>query len=136
MSSYHIIDEPKPRLYENLIVNPIIILFVSIIVPLIWMPPMLGKYWIPLVWLVLNGYFLGSPTFWKEVFIAIGGGVCMIAAFLFLGIMHQQGLSESIMPYIFILLQAILFFTIYLIVFSQSAPYEIHEYVNDEGTEN
>ena len=39
MQRYQIIDEPKTKPYEYLIVNPIVILLAGILVPLIWSPP-------------------------------------------------------------------------------------------------
>lgn len=138
MNRYQIIDEPKPKKYARLIVDPLAILFVSIIVPAFWMPPFMGKFWIPIVWILANGYFMGSPTFKKEVLIAIIGGLSLIALAFLMGYIlstyHQPNIVESIGPYFRVLMQGTLFFTLYLIVFKQASPYAIHEYLKEQNT--
>jgi len=133
MDSYQIIDEPKSRGYENLILNPLVILFLGIVVPIFWQPPLFGRFWMPVVWLLANGYFLGSPTMLKEVLIGIVGCLCIAGSFLLLMYLHQeQELWRFLVPYFKIFTQAILFFTLYLIVLAQSGPFSIHEYIKEQ----
>jgi len=133
MSNYQIIDEPKPKKIENFIVDPIIILLASIFIPFILNPPMFGKYWMPIVWLLANGYFLGSSTIWKEVIISFIGSILLVGLIiLFLYFYQNPGLGDFITPYLRIIIQATLFLTLYLIVFTQANSYSIHEYLKEQ----
>lgn len=133
--SYHIIDEPKPRMYENLILDPVIILFLSIIVPLFWNPPMAGKFWIPLLWLISNGFLLGSPTLRREIGFAFGGAVLLFITFYGLGVAISNEFKQAV-PYLIIILHGILFLTLYMIVFAQTSAYGIHEYLKRQRKNN
>ena len=134
MSAYKIIDEPKPTIYSNLVVNPIFILFASILLPLFFSLPWYGRFWIPLVWIVLNGFLLGSPTRIKEAVIAICG--CLFLVLLYNAIVFlaetDPVTARTFIPYYRILNQGVIFFVLYLIVFYQSAPYAIHEYLKEQ----
>lgn len=137
MSQYQIIDEPKVKPQQHLIVNPIIILLVGILMPLVWTPPFYGRVWIPLVWIVINGYLLGSPTFKSEVIIAILGGIFWFAlpysmVFILMTIGQHELVNVSV-PYLRIANNGIFFLTLYLIVFRQSIPYELFCYFKDKG---
>jgi hypothetical protein len=134
---YIIVDEPKQKYSEHLIVDPTAILFVSFFVPLFWLPPMGGRFWMPLVWTVLNGYFLGSPTLKKEAWISVAGLLGIVALFIGLGIYGgartEPFTLEQIAPYIRLAINAILFTTLYITVFTQSNAYELFKYMkNDE----
>lgn len=136
MSSYQIIDEPHPGAYENLIVNPVTILFLSIFIPFFMDLPFYGKFWMPLVWLTANGHFLGSPTRWKETFIAIGGlAIILVLSGIILTLFDSdETLASFILPYYRIVTQAVLFFTLYIIVLYQSAPFSLREYLKQHRT--
>lgn len=136
MTDYIIIDEPKARLTENLIVNPLIILLAGVFLPLIWSPPLHGRIWLPFLWLALNGYALGSPTLAKEIALGIAGfaswfGFIYAVAYSldFLGRFH---LFTEFVPYIRIINQGIFFIFLYLIVFLQAVPYALHEYLKEQ----
>ena len=134
MSHYHIIDEPKPKRHERFIVDPLGIFFVSVFVPLFWMPPLLGKFWIPIIWLLANSYLLGSPTFRKEIVIAVLGCLSFVGVWLSIGFITQNKEQlTTIVPYIKVLTQAVFFFTLYMIVFQQAGSFAIHEYVKEQG---
>ena len=134
MSAYKIIDEPKPTIYSNFVVNPILILFASILLPLFFTLPWYGRFWMPLVWIVLNGFLLGSPTRIKETVIAIAG--CIFFALLYNAVVYlaetDPTAANMVIPYYRILNQGAIFFVLYLIVFYQSAPYAIHEYLKEQ----
>lgn len=134
MSSYQIIDEPKVRGREHLIVNPIIILFVAIFLPLIWMPPYFGRWWMPLVWLGINGYLLGSSTLKKEIVTSIVGVVLMVGlffTFVFFKSAEPFKQFESYYRYMFIILNGLFFLILYLVVFRQSVAFEIYSYIKE-----
>ncbi|WP_157678255.1 hypothetical protein [Oleiphilus messinensis] len=137
MQTYQIIDEPKPRAYENLVTDPLAIFFVCMFVPFLWMPPLLGKYWIPPLWLLLNSFFMGSPTFKKEVLIVALGTIGLFALFVGFGVLadrtDQELFTEQFAPYLRVLAQAGFFFTLYLIVTKQAGPYEIHKYLKEQA---
>ncbi len=134
MSHYQIIDEPKPKRHERFIVDPLAIFFVCVFVPLVWSPPLLGQFWIPIIWLLANGYLLGSPNFKKEILIAVLGCFSFIGVWLSMGFMTQdKEYIVTLVPYIRIFTQAIFFFTLYMIVFQQAGPFAIHEYVKEQG---
>ena len=135
MSSYQIIDEPKPSVYQNLAVNPVVILFATLLIPIFINLPFYGRFWMPLVWIVLNGMFMGSPTKIKELVIAIVGVVIMVMLF-FLTIHVAETYTEiggKVFPYFRIIVQGVLFFTLYLIVFYQMTPYSIIEYIKGQN---
>lgn len=128
MKSYQIIDEPKPMAYKQFITDPLAIFMVSILIPVLWTPPLLGKYWVPLVWLITNGYLLGSPTLRKEVLTALVGGTLFFLMFF-----YQLQIDSAAAPYLKILAHGIFFFTLYTIVFAQSGPYDIYAYIKSLG---
>mgnify|MGYP000232159733 CR=1 FL=1 len=138
MNSYQIIDEPKPKSYERFVVDPLAILFVSIIVPLFWVPPLMGKFWIPVIWILANGYFMGSPTLKRELLIAVLGLIGFLILVFAIGFIvshyNQPDIADSIGPYFQILMQGTFFFTLYLIVFKQAAPYAIHQYLKEQSS--
>ncbi|MBH1971712.1 hypothetical protein FK216_09930 [Moraxellaceae bacterium AER2_44_116] len=138
MSSYHIIDEPKTRTADYLIVNPIIILLAAMFVPLVWTPPLLGKFWLPLLWVGMNSYLLGSPTFKKELAIMVGGTVLFIMVIIATEFIRQAFTpilkSSQTAPYLRIALQAVFFATLYFVVFLQAAPHAIYEYIKEQAT--
>lgn len=135
-SSYKIIDEPKVRGAEKLIVNPILILFASVIIPIFWNPPFLGRLWMPLVWLGVNGFLLGSPTFKKEILYLVGGAISQVGLFFLLGILVSNKVftdnGEQLYPFYQIVSQGVLFFIMYVVVIIQSTPYDIYSYVKQQ----
>ena len=136
MTSYRIIDEPKVNMAQQLIVNPIAILLAAILVPIVVTIPFYGKFWLPFIWLMLNSYFLGSPTFWRECFYSILGVLAIAAAFIGFGYgikIDAISSPNSLAPYIRVLVNAIYFITLYVVVFTQSVPFSIYEYVKQQG---
>ena len=135
MSAYQIIDEPKPSTYHTLVVDPIVILFAALLVPLFFELPLYGRFWMPLAWIVLNGFLLGSPSKLKEAVIAIAGCVTFFA--LYSGIHYLSTIdltmARFLYPYYQIIIQGALFFTLYVIVFYQSPPYAIHQYIKSSN---
>lgn len=133
---YVIIDEPKVTKWENFILNPILILFISILAPLFWQPPAFGRYWIPLVWIIANGFFLGSSSLKKETLICICGMIMQIA--LFIGFVLYTGQQSpplavsAVGVYIGIVGNGILFLTLYFSAFTQMASYELYEYMKEK----
>jgi len=105
MSAYQIIDEPKPSLYHTLVVDPIIILFAALLVPI----------FIELL--------------------AIAGCVTLVA--LYCGTLYistvDLTMARFLYPYYQIIIQGALFFTLYVIVFYQSPPYAIHQYIRSSN---
>lgn len=133
---YQIVDEPKARALNMLIVDPLVIFFAAIFIPLIWTPPFFGRIWIPLVWLILNGFLLGSPSWIKEIAIACIGfalwwGFIYCVAYIMLYLGYSDYISV-VAPYLRILNQGIFFLTLYLLVFIQRTPYEIYSYIKEQ----
>lgn len=137
MAEYIIIDEPKPGLQQRFIVDPTAIFLVSILLPLLFTPPLLGQYWMPFVWLMFNGYLLGSPTFKSELMLAIGGFVLWFLLVFGAASLAQADPQSSFwlmaFPYFRILSNGVFFLSLYLIVFRQSGPYAIHKYVSAQA---
>jgi len=131
---YIIIDEPKVRFLENMIVNPIIVLFAAMIIPMFVNLPFYGKWWLPFVWLIFNGVILGSPTIKKEIIFSIVGFVLLATLLLGTSYMLNTGITFnfSIVSYLIIIMNAVFFLFLYLVVFTQSAPYQIYQYVKGE----
>lgn len=118
------------------IVNPMAILLAAMLVPIFVNIPLYGKFWVPFIWLILNGYFLGLPTFWRECCYAIGGVLAIVAAFAGFGYAIKIGLissPDSVAPYLRVLVNAIYFIALYLAVFTQSVPFSVYEYVKQQG---
>ena len=131
-NDYFIIDEPKPSRWSSLIVSPLAILLAAIFVPLAWTPPFAGRYWIPLLWLAINGWLLGSATKRRElIYLGLGGGLMPVFFFACIYLIDSTHLGQA-SPYIRILLNGILFFTLYLVVFTQSTSYELYRYIHKE----
>lgn len=132
---YHIIDEPKPRAYEHLIVNPIVILLVGILLPLIWQAPFYGRVWIPLLWALINGYMLGSHSFKSEFLIGVAGAILWFSlpylVYITLTTFNASEIFDAALPYIQIANQGVFFLTLYLIVFKQMLAYELHNYLKE-----
>lgn len=132
--SYHIIDEPKKTGKERLVVNPLIILFACIFIPILITLPFFGKFWMPFVWLLANGYFLGSATWKKEWAYSAGGIAIMFVLFVVLSMSPLFGISDNAMnilaPYLPTVLNALLFLSLYVVVFTQSTSYELHQYIH------
>jgi hypothetical protein len=136
VSNYRIIDEPKTKIANQLIVNPIAILLASIFVPLFVNIPLYGKFWLPFVWLIINSYLLGSPTFWRECFFSIIGLLFILCAFVGFG----YGIKTEIISspnrwsaYFRILVTAFYFVAIYIVVFTQLIPFSIYDYVKKQS---
>jgi len=134
MTDYTIIDEPKPGKFNHLIISPLIIMFASILVPLFINLPYFGRIWIPAVWLVANGLFLGSASIVKEIIMAIAAVALWFAIIfgsVYLSELLPQSINfQSIFPYSRILSQAIFFFFLMYIVNLQSTAYSLYEYMH------
>ena len=137
MESYSIIDEPRPRPWQHLIVNPNIILLTAIFVPLFWNPPFWGRFWIPAVWLVFNGVSLGSPTLRKELtVVAVGALVWLGILFATFPVLDAFGFNlppETVSPYLRLLLFGVFFLILYLAVSMQSTAWQLFEYVRERN---
>ncbi|MBL4772210.1 MAG: hypothetical protein JKX98_00945 [Alcanivoracaceae bacterium] len=133
-NEYIIIDEPKVRFLEKLIVNPIIVLFAAMIIPMFVNLPFYGRWWLPFVWLIFNGIILGSPTIKKEIIYSIVGFVLLAALLFGTTYMLNTGMtfSFSIVSYLVIIMNAVFFLFLYLLVFTQGAPYQIYQYIKGE----
>lgn len=139
MATYRIIDEPKSRpALEKFIVDPTIILFVSILVPLFWNPPALGRFWMPAVWLIFNGYALGSPTLGKEIRTLLLGALGLFLLLRGSSALTNSGVipydSAAVAPYLVTLLFGMFFLTLYLVVARQSTSHALYEYVHGDDS--
>ncbi|GGY83344.1 hypothetical protein GCM10011613_30290 [Cellvibrio zantedeschiae] len=136
MSTYRIIDEPKVKIDQQLIVNPVVILFAAMLVPLFVTIPFHGKFWLPFIWLIMNAYFLGSPTFWREFCYSLIGLFAIAGVFIGFGYGIKTEVITSpnkLAPYMRVLVNAIYFIALYLVVFTQSVPFSVYEYVKQQG---
>ena len=133
MSEYTIVDEPRVSKSNYLIVNPIIILFAAIFVPLFISIPYLGRIWIPATWLVINSFLLGSSTRRKETLLAVVAVIIWFAiafkSFFVYELISDNHNFKLWVPYIRILLQGIFFFFLLYIVSIQSTAYGIYQYL-------
>ncbi|WP_144392030.1 hypothetical protein [Pleionea sediminis] len=132
MSTYEIIDEPKVKASSHLVVNPIVILLAAMIVPMFLTIPFFGRWWLPFVWLMFNGYILGSPTLIKEIILSLVGLVSLYLVFELSAYLKQiePFLSfESFFYYVRIILYGVFFLFLYLVVFRQIIPFEIFLYM-------
>lgn len=122
---YQIVDEPKPRAISYLIVPPIVILLAAMF---------LTPYWAAL-WLVVNGFLLGSRTFWKEVGVLALGATIAFSYLMALSYLTNAGyfadLPEDAL-YFKIIFRGICFLFIYWTIFLQNASYEIFKYWQTE----
>ncbi len=136
MSDYFIIDEPKYKLAHRFVVNPVGILLAAMILPLVFPKiPLYGKFWLPFVWLMLNGYWLGSPSFWRELVYAIGGLAIVAVLFFAFGYGIKTELitaPNTAAPYLRVLVNGIFFAALYCVVLTQSVPFAIYEYVKEQ----
>lgn len=132
--TYIIIDEPKVKFLEKAIVNPVIILFAAMIVPMFTKIPYFGRWWLPFVWLVFNGIILGSPTLKKEISYSVIGLLILTAFFygIFYIVEQQLQFDFSIIEYLFIFMYGLFFLFMYFVVFLQEAPYQIYQYIKED----
>lgn len=132
-NNYTIIDEPNLKPWSKYAVNPVIILFAAMLVPMLWNPPFLGRFWLPFVWLLINSVLLGSPTIKKEIVYMVVGLLLMAGIFyaMVYVINHQIQFEFSFLRYMGVLLNAVMFLFIYLVVFLQTQPHEIMEYLRE-----
>lgn len=137
MPRYRIIDEPQSKAWgEHFIVDPTVILFAAFIVPLFWDPPFLGRYWIPPLWLIANGYLLGSATLGKEILTILGGMVAWVGVLLVTAFTVNSGLISaeniSVNDYMRIIQFGVFFLMLYLVIFQQSRSYQLFDYVRGQ----
>ena len=118
---YIIIDEPGLSPIAHIVLNPLVILFATLIIPIIWNPPALGRFWMPYIWLLLNGYALNSATWAKEWVICIAGIIlmCLIWLSIALAVDHKE-------------VNATWLLCLYYAVFTQSTSYELFEYMREK----
>lgn len=132
MAGYRIIDEPKATKSQRLVVTPVLILFAAMLLPLFVQLPFYGKYWLPFVWLMLNSYWLGSPTFWRECLYAVLG-VCtvlsMIIGYSYAAIHGYIADPDLYLPYARVATNAVQFIAVYMVVFTQLVPFSVYQYV-------
>lgn len=129
---YSIIDEPKQNRLNNLIINPVAILFICILLSIFVSLPYLGRIWLPAVWLIANGLLLKSATRIKEIlvsilavllwFLIVYGGIDLIYLF------YPEHLKQAA-PYIRIFSQAVFYFCLMYVVSLQSTSYSLYEYI-------
>ena len=133
MARYQIVDEPNVKSWgESLILDPTIILFVCIFAPILISIPAFGRFWIPLIWLSLNGFALGSATLKRELLVLWLGSVLLFSVYIgFIAVANHYGLApERINPYLRIMVFAGFFLVIYITVFNQQKSYELFKYLH------
>lgn len=137
-ADYLIIDEPKARFSGRFVVNPVFILLASMVIPFIITLPLYGRFWMPFIWLLFNGFAMGSPSLKKEIF--WGVLVCaLIWAILFpiWDIIHiNLDDPKRFQPYIIIVLNAVLFTGLYMVTLTQNVPFEIFAYIKEQRENN
>ena len=134
-SSYRVIDEPNVKSWgEHLIINPTFILFAAILVPLFVSLPWYGRFWMPLVWLTVNGVALGSATLRRELLVMWLGGLLLGIAFFggIWAVQHYEIRTELAIPYLRIGLFAGFFFILYFAVGYQQTSYQLFDYLRGE----
>ena len=93
--------------------------------------------WLPLLWIGINGYLLGSPTLRQEVLIAIAGALIWFAVpytvFWGLESLGAERYKNASIPYLQIAMQGVFFLTLYLIAFKQMVPYQLHQYLQERN---
>ena len=136
MTEYRIIDEPRPRAAEGLIVDPIVILFAAIFVPMLSRWLHLFSWSIPLLWWAFNCWLLRSPN-WRREAMAMSLAVLGVIAVIMLTVnLSAFGWFEDphrIWRYSFILQTAVFFGGLYYAVFQQATAYAIFVHVRRGG---
>jgi hypothetical protein len=137
MARYEIIDEPRTKPWgERLIVDPIVVLLAAILVPLIWQPPLLGRFWIPALWLILNGYLIGSSTLGREIGTILVGTVAWFLVSYAILLFVQSGASpvtgKDAYEYLVLVQFAVFFLTMYLVAFRQADSYALFKYMRGD----
>lgn len=134
MPSYSIIDEPKQHQLNAFIVNPIIILFASMLVPIFINLPYYGRIWMPALWLIINSLLLKSASRTKEI------GVALLAVIVWFFIIYgiwdlvylhaNDNTFRHTIPYLKIFSQAVFYFCLIYAASLQSTSYSLYEYIN------
>lgn len=131
--AYQILDEPRPGKRANLVVDPSGILLASMVIPLLWQPPLHGRFWLPFLWLLANSWFMGSPTFRRELRTSITSLILLaLIPFLSSALMSTTPTQENIdtvVPYIRVLMFGFFFFSLYYVATMQAGPYAIFTYL-------
>lgn len=136
MEEYRIIDEPRPRAAERLIVDPTFILFAAVLAPMLLRGVYLVAWIIPLLWWAFNAWLLRSPS-WRREAVAVSLGVLGVVAVILLTV-RLAGLGwfedpRRIWSYSFILQSAMFFGGLYYAAFQQANAYAIFVHLHRGG---
>jgi hypothetical protein len=136
VAEYRIIDEPRPRTAERLIVDPTVILFAAMLVPILSPWLYLFSWSVPLLWWAFNCWLLRSPNWRREAMamsLAVVGVVALIVLTLHLSDYGWFADPRRIWSYSFILQTAVFFGGLYYAVFQQANAYAIFVHVRRGG---
>lgn len=115
--------------------NPVVVLLAGMFLPLFWNPPWFGRMWIPLLWICVNGFLLGSPSVKKEIMTCVVGAAIWFTlpygVFFILGIFDAKDLMPLAAPYIRIVNQGVFFVTLYVVCIKQMLAYNIFIYLRE-----
>ncbi|MBN1206389.1 MAG: hypothetical protein JXB05_15865 [Myxococcaceae bacterium] len=118
-ASYRILDEPGPSALAHLIVHPMW--------PLLSI--MFAGAWLAVPWFVLNSFALGSHTRFKELGVAAGGVLGVLALAFGLGLIHTLlKLPEGAIPYLRVLVILWKLSVAYWLFDLQKHTFSLHEY--------
>ena len=117
--SYRIPDEPRPGALARVAVNPVWPLFAL----------MVGGTWLSWTWFVVNGFALGSPNRFRELFLAIAGLFGSGALLLGLSVLLDQGfLPQGSAPYLLTILLVWKIGISYMLHIWQGRSFSLFEY--------
>jgi hypothetical protein len=98
---------------------------------------MFGRFWIPLIWLLVNGYALGSASLRREIVTILVGVLAWLALYFGVAFTLASGIvaipAQAVAPYLRLLLFGVFFLTLYLVVFRQSTSYQLFKYSREKS---
>ena len=119
MSTYHLIDEPRPGPIAHLTVDPMW--------PLLGY--MLGSPFFSWIWYAFNSYVLGSPTKRKEIPLILTGVIGVFGWIIAAGYFKSNGtINDQTLPYLRLMLTIFTLTISYMLYVIQNRTFEIYEY--------
>jgi len=130
-SAYTIVDEGQRSRFSSLAIEPLIILFLSMLVPAAYKP-------LVLVWLLANAWFLGDASRWKQLRLVALVVVGVVLSILGLGsymanMLDAQtatAIAGDVQPYVRLAIYGLFFWLLYRLTTYQAMPYALHEFLN------
>ena len=124
---YRIADEPRLSRLSRVVVNPFIILLLS----------MLLMFELGTVWLLFNGFAMGSPYARRNLLVTLGAVVVFFAAYVGASVglgVTEGGANLEYAPYFRLAVRTFWILVCYYLFMSQMKIYPLFQYYRQQQT--